>query len=244
MISGESDEARRADADGDVSSQRRRVLLVEDDSSLAEQVVDTLRRAKFEVTWVQTGTAALAAPVDDYALIILDLMLPGAHGLDVVKHVRGLSDVPILVLSGRNETADKVRALKLGADDFVTKPFWPDELKERVHARMRRPALMRDGAIEIGPLLIDVAARSVQVRGRLIALTKVEFDLLAALAMRAGDAVSRAMLADATLGSEREGDDRGLDVHMSRLRKKLGPAGRRISTVWGVGYRLEVGTLP
>jgi two-component system response regulator MtrA len=189
---------------------------------------------------VANGSEALEIPPSQFALVILDLMLPGAHGLDVLKHFRSRSDVPILVLSGRNETADKVRALKIGADDFVTKPFWPDELVERINARLRRPTLMRGQKLNVGPMVIDLAARSVQVGEVRVELTKVEFDLLAVLARRPEDAVSRATLEEAALGVDGERGERVLDVHMSRLRKKLGVGGRCIATVWGVGYRLEV----
>jgi two-component system response regulator MtrA len=218
---------------------RNRILIVEDDGNLAENVVTTLRRARFDPTWVADGAQALRLAPDEFALIILDLMLPGVHGLDVLKRIRERSDVPILVLSGRDETEDKVRALQMGADDFVTKPFWPGELLERVHARIRRPALVRGSELRVGPLLIDLGARSVRSSRRRIDLTKVEFDLLVALARRLGTAVDRRTLADSALGFDREGGERTLDVHMSRLRKKLGARGRAITTVRGVGYRLD-----
>jgi two-component system response regulator MtrA len=153
--------------------------------------------------------------------------------------MRQRSDVPILVLSGRNETEDKVRALQIGADDFLTKPFWPQELLERIKARIRRPTLMRGSEIRIGSLVIDLAGRSVRTSRRRIELTKVEFDLLAALARRLGNAVERRALVADALGQDREGGERTLDVHMSRLRKKLGAGGRTITTVRGVGYRLD-----
>jgi two-component system response regulator MtrA len=226
-------------SDSTSTSRARRILLVEDDQSLAGLIVATLKRAKFDATWVANGRDAVRYLADEFSLVILDLMLPGLHGLDVLKHFRSRSDVPILVLSARNESADKIRALKCGADDFVTKPFWPEELLERIHARLRRPTLMRGARIQIGSLTVDLAARSVTVNDRRIELTKVEFDLLATLAKRPEDAISRAALEDAALGLERTRSDRALDVHMSRLRKKLGTAGKCIATVWGVGYRLE-----
>jgi two-component system response regulator MtrA len=230
----------RPAADANVLRRGRHILLVEDDESLAVQVVESLRRAGFDTVWIANGTDALKVVQQPFSLVILDLMLPGTHGLDVLKSFRKTSDVPILVLSARNESADKIRALKIGADDFVSKPFWPEELLERVHARLRRPTLLRGGEFEVGPVAIDLEARSVSVGGVRVELTKVEFDLLAALARRAGDAVSREALSEAALGPDREGGERTLDVHMSRLRKKLGEGGRAIATVWGVGYRLEV----
>jgi DNA-binding response OmpR family regulator len=216
-----------------------RVLVVEDDEKLARQVVACLKDGGFEPTWVADGEAALAASPRSYALIVLDLMLPGAHGLDVLKRVRAECEVPVLVLSARNDTTDKVRALELGADDYLTKPFWPEELLARVHARLRRPVMQRTGAIEIGELAIDPEGRGVTVRGETVDLTKVEFDLLVALARRPGAAITRAWLVENVLDPERDGTERTLDVHVSRLRKKLGTAGGQVATVWGVGYKLE-----
>ncbi len=218
---------------------RQKILLVEDDVQLGRQIVSHLHQADFSPKWVQNGDDALGEQPDEYSLLILDLMLPGAYGLDVLKHVRTTSDVPVLVLSARNDTEDKVRALKLGADDFVTKPFWPEELMARVHARLRRPVLQRSGLIQAGDLAVDVIARRVEVAGAPIELTKVEFDLLAALAKRPGAAIPRDWLVDHVLDPEREGGGRTLDVHISRLRKKLGDAAKCVATVWGVGYRLE-----
>jgi DNA-binding response OmpR family regulator len=218
---------------------RSRVVLVEDDERLGEQVVGTLRDSGYEAVWLRDGRQATPAAVRDASLVILDLMLPGLHGLDVLKRLREECDVPVLVLSARNETPDKVRALKLGADDYVTKPFWPEELLARVAARLRRPVLQRRGALQWGELSIDPGSRSVEVGGEPVELTRVEFDILAALARRPGAAVSRAALVANALDPEREGGERTLDVHVSRLRKKLGPCGRLLGTVWGVGYRLE-----
>jgi two-component system response regulator MtrA len=222
-----------------VSPTRPKILLVEDDENLGHQIVEHLRAGGFAPTWIKNGSNALAESPDDYQLLILDLMLPGAYGLDILKTFRLDSDVPVLILSARNETEDKVRALKLGADDYVSKPFWPEELVARVQARMRRPVLQRSDVITAGDLSIDVAGRRVLVAGQPVELTRVEFDLLAALARRPGAAVQRSWLAEHVLDPEREGTERTLDVHVSRLRKKLGACGSCVATVWGVGYRLE-----
>ncbi|MBK7401370.1 MAG: response regulator transcription factor [Myxococcales bacterium] len=216
----------------------QRILLVEDDPELGAQVVADLRRAGYEVDWQTRGTSQHEDLGATYALVILDLMLPGLHGLDMLKQLRVHSDLPVLVLSARNETPDKVRALQLGADDYMTKPFWPDELLERVRARLRRPVLARAGRLEVGRLVLELGARKVWLDGREIDVTRVEFALLSLLAKRPGEAFSRAALVAQALDPERDGTERTLDVHVSRLRKKLG-GGDMIATVWGIGYRLE-----
>ena len=189
---------------------------------------------------MKTGDAALLESPEHYALVILDLMLPGAaYGTDVLKFFRVDSDVPVLILSARNDSTDKVKALQLGADDYVTKPFWPEELLARINARLRRPMLQREGTIQAGRLALDVVGRRATIDEEPVELTKVEFDLLASLAKRQGAAVPRSWLVDHVLDPDRDGGERTLDVHVSRLRKKLGECGKYVATVWGVGYRLE-----
>jgi two-component system response regulator MtrA len=216
-----------------------RILVVEDDERLGRQVREHLEGAGFAVTWLKDGDDALAHDFHPYALVVLDLMLPGAYGLDVLKRLRETAAVPVLVLSARSTAPDKVRALRLGADDYMTKPFWPEELLARVQARLRRPELRRGGALRFGGLTVDLDARRVEADGRAVDLTRTEFDLVAALARRPGAAVSRAWLLENVLDPDREATERTLDVHLSRIRRKLGPSGGRIATVWGVGYRLD-----
>ncbi|HVK75788.1 MAG TPA: response regulator transcription factor [Kofleriaceae bacterium] len=216
-----------------------RILLIEDDAELGAQIVATLRRAGYDPTWWRTGRHVDPSTLAGLALVILDLMLPDTYGMDILKELRSASEVPVLVLSARNDTADKVRALKLGADDYMTKPFWPEELIERVRARLRRPVLSRViERVELGRLGLDVATRAAVVDGTPVELTRVEFELLVALARRPGIAVTRTWLAEHVLPPGRDGTERTLDVHVSRLRKKLG-SGVRIETVWGIGYRLS-----
>lgn len=214
------------------------ILILEDDEQLGQQIVGHLRGAGFEPLWWTEGRAPAASVLRTLRLVILDLMLPGIHGLDVLSAVRASSDVPVLILSARNASQDKVRALKLGADDYMTKPFWPEELIERVRARLRRPTMQAAEILELGELQIDLAAAEVRIGGRLVELTRVELDLLVALVRRRGQAVTREWLTAHVLDPDREGSPRTLDVHMSRLRKKLG-AGTAIETVWGIGYRLR-----
>ena len=216
-----------------------KILLIEDDAVLAEQVLAQLRRHGFSPLWWSAYPHPQGDELKwhDLELVILDLMLPGTYGLDILKEIRKQADVPVLILSGRNDTTDKVRALKLGADDYLTKPFWPEELLERIAARLRRP-MLRERGMELGELKIDLTARAVCRLGVPLELTRIEFDLLAALVRRAGAAIPRAWLLDNILDQER-GSAASLDAHISRLRKKLGPHAP-IETVWGIGYRLRV----
>lgn len=219
--------------------QSPRILFIEDDHRLGEQVVETFEQAGLEVVWLKEGDRALRQDPRGFDMAVLDLMLPGAYGLDVLKKLREQSDLPVLILSARQDTTEKVHALKLGADDYMTKPFWPEELLARVEARLRRPVLQREGAVEIGPLHIDLEARVLELAGDPIPLTRIEFDLLAALARRPGAAVPRMWLVDNVLDPDRDGTERTLDVHVSRIRKKLGEGAGCLQTVWGVGYRLQ-----
>lgn len=213
-----------------------RILLVEDDDALRQQVVRSLESAGFEVESWSDGQTPCADTFPDVQLVILDLMLPGVGGVDLLKQLRSFSDVPVLVLSARVDTHDKVRALQSGADDYMTKPFWPDELLERVKARLRRPTLQRDDALRHADLIVSPAGRTAARGGAALTLSPAEFDLLHALLLRRGQAVTRSWLGDRVLGDD-DPSARALDVHMSRLRKKLGkPA--LIETVWGIGYRI------
>ncbi len=221
-----------------------RILLIEDDEKLGAQIVEHLRQAGYGPFWWRTGRPLTADDAAQIGLLILDLMLPGTAGLDILKALREVSDVPVLILSARNDTLDKVRALKLGADDYMTKPFWPEELLARVRARLRRPTMQHDGRLEVGPVAVDLATRAAHVAGDPVNLTRVELDLLAALLRRPGEAITRQWLVDHVLDPEREGTERTLDVHVSRLRKKLGDAGAWVETVWGIGYRMRASEEP
>jgi two-component system response regulator MtrA len=222
---------------------RRRILLIEDDEQLGTQIVEHLGGAGMEVLWWRERREPLVEIPRGLSLVVLDLMLPGMSGMEILRAIRKVADVPIMVLSARNDTTDKVRALKLGADDYMTKPFWPEELLERVRARMRRPDLRPDVAIEVGDLRIDLATREVRVAGQIVELTPVELNVLVELSRRPGEAVSRTALVAKALDPDHDGGDRTLDVHVSRLRKKLGE-GVTIQTVWGIGYRLAAGRAP
>ena len=218
-----------------------RILLVEDDVALGQQVVETLSQAGFDTHWVQDGDAARGLNPDDYRVIVLDLMLPGTYGMDLLKRYRVKSEVPVLILSARDDTADKIRGLKLGADDYVTKPFFPEELIARVQACLRRPNLVGTERLVAGAIQIDLERREVTTSDGTLSLTPVEFEILALLARRKGSAVTRDALVDAALDPAHDASRRTLDVHISRLRGKLGTDAAQLETVWGIGYRLAEG---
>jgi DNA-binding response OmpR family regulator len=216
-----------------------RILLVEDDAALGRQVVDSLSQAGFEPHWVQDGDDARALRPDDYRLIVLDLMLPGTYGMDLLKRYRAKSEVPVLILSARDDTADKIRALELGADDYVTKPFFPEELLARIQACLRRPNLFSTERLVVGAIVIDFERREVTASSGPLSLTPVELEILATLARRKGGAVTRDALVEAALDPAQDSSRRTLDVHISRLRNKLGRDAAQLQTVWGIGYRLS-----
>lgn len=219
-----------------------RILLVEDDLALGQQVAETLSRAGFMPNWVRDGDEARSVEPDDYRVIILDLMLPGTYGMDLLKRYRATSEVPVIILSARDDTADKIRGLELGADDYVTKPFFPEELMARVHACLRRPNLTGSERLVVGAIRIDLERREVTGSSGPLTLTPVELEILTTLARRKGAAVTREALVDAALDSAHENSRRTLDVHISRLRAKLGDDAAQLETVWGIGYRLSDGT--
>jgi DNA-binding response OmpR family regulator len=221
------------------------VLLVEDDATLGRQIVGHLEKAGYPTKWIKDGDHALREPPESYALVVLDLMLPGAYGLDVLKRIRQIgSAVPILVLSARNDTRDKVRAFELGADDYVGKPFWPEELLARIRARLRRPVMEHDGVLDLDGLTVDLKGHRVLADGSPLSLTRLEFDLLAEMAHHPNAVLRRGWLADRVLSADVDDGGRSLDVYISRLRRKLGRFGSRVATVWGVGYRLEANDHP
>jgi DNA-binding response OmpR family regulator len=221
------------------------VLLVEDDLRLAALTKEYLEGHGIAVVHVADGRRGQDEALGGrYDAVLLDLMLPGKDGLEVCREVRARSDVPIVVLTARGEEADRVMGLELGADDYLAKPFSPRELLARIRAVVRR-ARGRAGpardVVRVGSLVVDPGARRVALAGREIALTGHEFALLEALARRAGRVLSREQLMELAGGSAEEAFDRSVDVHVSRLRQKLGDDPKRprlIKTVRGAGYVL------
>jgi DNA-binding response OmpR family regulator len=220
-------------------------LLVEDDASLAERTAEYLRGHGVTVVRAADGEVALVeARRTRFDVVLLDLMLPRRGGLEVCRDLRAHSDVPILILTARGEEADRVLGLELGADDYLTKPFSPRELLARVQAQVRRARGQAGPAsrpVVVGDLHLDPAALQATLRGRPLPLTAYEFQLLRALAERAGRVLSRERLLELVRGSAEEAFDRSIDVHISRLRAKLGDDPRQprwLKTVRGAGYQL------
>lgn len=216
----------------------RRIIIVEHDEAVAAQLSRQLQRAGFEPTWLTCGRDLRCDEAVDAAAVMIDLELPDVSGLALVQRVRRHSDVPVVVLGARGDAIERASALRLGADDYLVKPISADEVVDRVRARSRRPVLQRDESIEVGPVRIDFAAHLVSVDRAPVALTLVEFRLLTILAQRCGSVVTRSMLVSAALDPDRAGTERTLDVHVSRLRRKLRVADL-IQTVRGIGYRME-----
>jgi DNA-binding response OmpR family regulator len=219
------------------------VVLVEDDPHIADLVDLYLRQSGFRVYQAADGQAALdAVRARDPKMVILDLGLPGdLDGLEVCRRLRATNDVPVLMLTARDDEIDRVLGLELGADDYVTKPFSPRELVARVKAILRRAeAPVRastPAVITVGDVEVDTGRREARVNGRVVPLATREFALLQYLAENAGLALSRRQLLDGVWGADWYGDERTVDVHVRQLRRKLG-AGLPLATVWGVGYRL------
>jgi DNA-binding response OmpR family regulator len=219
------------------------ILVVEDEQAIADLVRAYLRRDGFGVVWARTGEQALEElsrhPI---RLVVLDLGLPGGiDGFEVCRRLRSRTDVPILILSARDDEVDRVAGLEAGADDYVTKPFSPRELVARVKAILRRASGsgggVEGGALAVGDIALDRAARTVTAGGQPVELTSREFELLAALLAHPGVVLSRDRLLDLVWQGEFAGGTRTVDVHVAQLRAKLGRPGL-IETVRGAGYKV------
>jgi len=222
------------------------ILIVEDDQRTAQLLKELLGTGPHHVTCTSTGEEGLehlrAAPVD---LVVLDVMLPGRDGYSICAEIRSFSSVRILMLSARGAPLDRVDGLRLGADDYLAKPFHAQELLARVEALSRRSALpearFAESVVQIRGLRLDNDARAAHVDGLEINLTGAEFDILRALVERAGRVVSRERLMELARGAEFSAFDRAIDMHISNIRKKLGDnprASRWIRTIRGVGYHV------
>jgi two-component system, OmpR family, response regulator CpxR len=222
----------------------QKVLLIDDDVDLCELLGESLRRQKFLVVAVHDGMTGLERALsNEFALIVLDLMLPALDGSEVLKRIRSCSNVPVIILTAKGEANDRIVGLEAGADDYVAKPVHPRELSARMRAVLRRAPTdethRQDNRIQVGDIEINTRARTARRRNRLIDLTSVEFDLLVLFLKSPGYVLGREELTQAVLGRELRANDRSIDVHVSNVRRKLGPnscGGERIKNVRSTGY--------
>lgn len=222
----------------DTRRSPRTVLLIEDDTSIGTLVCTYLERDGFEVVWLKTGEEALLELArQKIELLVLDIGLPGIDGFEVCRRVRARSQVPILMLTARDEELDRINGFELGADDYVLKPFSPRELVARVQAILRRGRQAEyEDVLQLGDVELRRSERTALAGGREVELTSKEFDLLAALIENSGHVLSRERLLDEVWGLTYPGDTRTVDVHIAQLRRKLGLRDL-ISTVRGAGYK-------
>jgi len=219
------------------------ILVVDDEPKIVDLARDYLEHAGFAVLTAGDGRTALAqARTRAPDLVVLDLGIPEPDGLDVIRAIRRESNLPIVILTARDDELDKLIGLELGADDYITKPFSPRELVARVKAVLRRaePSDVPGDLIRVGEVTLDVPRMRVEVNGRSVDLTPTEFELLATLARRPGRIFTRGQLLDALRGTSFESYERAIDTHVKNLRRKLEPEPRSprfVLTVYGVGYR-------
>ena len=223
-----------------------RILIIDDDVALCELVTEYLEPLGFQIESVHRGDAgAERALAGEHSLVVLDVMLPGLNGFEVLRRIRAESKIPVLMLTARGDDIDRIVGLEIGADDYLPKPFNPRELTARIRAILRRTTsdTPADQALErrlhVGDVELDGGTRAITRGGQNVELTAVEFDLLEKLLRSAGQIVTREELSKQVLGRSSSPFDRSIDMHISNLRKKLGhrvDETERIKTVRGVGY--------
>ena len=222
------------------------MLIIDDDVELCRLLAERLSSEDFSIEAIHNGQRGLERVLsEDYALVILDLMLPGMKGLEVLRHVRERSAVPVLILTARGEDVDRILGLEIGADDYLPKPFNPRELIARIRAILRRTQYANKGTapLVVDDIRLDRTARETWVNKKRIDLTSVEFSLLETLLHHAGQVVTREHLTEAVLGRKLGPFDRVIDVHVSNVRRKLthaADAGERIKAIRGSGYLFVV----
>jgi two-component system, OmpR family, response regulator CpxR len=236
---------RKPHASGGIGSATISVLLVDDDVELCDLMQEFFEARDIRLDAVHDGRRGLAKALEGaHDLILLDVMLPGLDGFELLRLVRRQSQAPVIMLTARAAQADRVAGLDAGADDYLAKPFGPEELLARVRAVLRRAGQVSNpgASLEAGPLKLIPSAREAWCEGRAVVVTTIEFDILESLIRAAGRVVSRDELTAALYRRRASPFDRALDVHVSHLRKKLGRHGSLITTVRGVGYLFRVGS--
>lgn len=217
-----------------------RILVIDDDVELASLLDEFLRREGFEPDFAYDGLKGVEAALrENYALVVLDVMLPGIDGFEVLRRLRQSSRLPVVMLTARGEDVDRIVGLELGADDYLAKPFNPRELAARIRAVLRRTEPRpQDGRLEVNGVTLDASSREVWCDGSAVELTTIEFDILNQLMRAAGRVLSRDQLMEAIYGRKSGPFDRAMDMHISHLRKKLECGDRPlIKTVRGIGYQ-------
>lgn len=219
-----------------------RVLVVDDESDMRQLVGMYLDNFGYEWGEAENGKEALKKlETDHYDFVVLDIMMPEMDGLSVCKEIRKTSDVPIIFLTAKGEEWNRVNGLRMGADDYIVKPFSPGELVARMEAVLRRYTKQeQQEEIQFGPILINEKSRRIEADGESISLTVKEFDLLYFLCQHTGQVFSREQLLEKVWGYDYAGSTRTVDTHVKTMRLKLGESGNYIQTVWGVGYKFEV----
>jgi len=221
--------------------RRRSVLVIEDDDSISAGLRRGLHAAGFDVALASGGDEGYERALSRrFDLIVLDLMLPDCSGLDVLRSWKGQLTTPVVVLTARTDLEDRLEAFRLGAVDYVPKPFWIEELVARIRARLVSRT-DRPRRVRFEDVSVDLEGRTVSVGGEPTPFTPHEYDLLAYLVENGGRALTRRQIAQEALPLLGERDDRTVDSHIARIRRKLGPRGaRRLVTVWGIGYRFDL----
>ncbi|PFJ17546.1 DNA-binding response regulator [Bacillus cereus] len=219
-----------------------RVLVVDDESDMRQLVGMYLDNFGYEWGEAENGKEALKnLGSGHYDFVVLDIMMPEMDGLSVCKEIRKTSDVPIIFLTAKGEEWSRVNGLRMGADDYIVKPFSPGELIARMEAVLRRYTKQeQQEEIQFGPILINEKSRRIEANGESISLTVKEFDLLYFLCQHNGQVFSREQLLEKVWGYDYAGSTRTVDTHVKTMRLKLGESGNYIQTVWGVGYKIEV----
>ncbi|HDR7586208.1 DNA-binding response regulator [Bacillus mycoides] len=219
-----------------------KVLVVDDESDMRQLVGMYLDNFGYEWGEAENGKEALRKlETDHYDFVVLDIMMPEMDGLSVCKEIRKTSDVPIIFLTAKGEEWNRVNGLRMGADDYIVKPFSPGELIARMEAVLRRYTKQeQQEEIQFGPILINEKSRRIETDGQAVSLTVKEFDLLYFLCQHNGQVFSREQLLEKVWGYDYAGSTRTVDTHVKTMRLKLGESGNYIQTVWGVGYKFEV----
>lgn len=219
------------------------ILVVDDEAQMRDLLVSNLEKEHYTTMTASNGQEAIhLIQKNTFHLVLLDVMMPEMDGLTACMRIREFSNVPIIMLTARSDELDRIHGLKIGADDYITKPFSPRELLARIEATLRRShrfTVDQSSTLTLGMLELDTESRSVHVNGKPVSLTRKEFDLLHLFAQNNDKVFSREQLLDQIWGADYIGNLRTVDTHIKTLRLKLGEAGGSIQTVWGIGYKFE-----